>query len=103
MLDLLSFCALEGSSDFEMISNAEYLAMLRRRLWPRLSVDKRELFEKLLAKDRCRQVLRRNLEELIDQNFEERYRAYAAAGTMERGLYHSHEIETLDNLARMAT
>jgi 3-ketoacyl-CoA synthase len=77
-LDCIAFDALDAEAHLRRVSNEEYLAYLRRTVWHELSLEKRALFEKLLASDRARYIACDTLDEFLDDTHERRYRRYKA-------------------------
>jgi 3-ketoacyl-CoA synthase len=75
-VDCIAFEALDAETHLRRVSNAEYLAYLRRTVWRDLSLEKRALFEKLLASDRARYIAGDTLDEFHDDTHERRYRRY---------------------------
>src|SRR5689334_3754969 len=75
-LDVVRFNTLSGPPHFTALSNSEYLAMLRGTLWDTFSLADREMFEKVLAKERRRQIVGTDLAGTLRDGHGERYERY---------------------------
>jgi 3-ketoacyl-CoA synthase len=76
VVDCLAFEALDSETHFRRVSNREYLDYLHRTVWDELSLEKRRLFEKLLASDRSRYIACDAIDEFVGDTHETRYRRY---------------------------
>src|SRR5690349_20485436 len=77
-VDCLAFEPLDAKTHLRRVLNEQSLGYLRRTVWPELSLEKRALFEKLLASDRARYIACETLDEFLGDTHERRYSRYKA-------------------------
>jgi predicted naringenin-chalcone synthase len=77
-LDCLAYEALDAERHLNRVTNAEYLVILQKTLWSRLSSEQQDLYMKLLANDRSRYVAVDDYYKVFTDDHESRYQRYKA-------------------------
>ena len=77
-LDCLAYEALDAEQHMTRLTNQDYLHTVRTHLWEQLTVEQRELYQKLLGADRSRFVSVGDFASLMSDTHESRFRTYKA-------------------------
>jgi 3-oxoacyl-[acyl-carrier-protein] synthase-3 len=75
-VDCLAFAVENDERHFMLVSNSEILELIQMKAWASISEEARQMFEKVLASSRTRQLCRIDLGSLLDDDHESRYRRY---------------------------